>query len=152
MREETILSVLSQDHDRLDAIFELYQRAEELERAKRHFKIFWKGLRRHIVWEEEILFPIFEEKRGTTMGPTEVMRVEHREIQRLLQLLHEKLKHGEERKKEEGALLSLLSAHNEKEEHVLYPLLDQMLNDAERKSALEKIRDLPEEKLEHCCE
>jgi regulator of cell morphogenesis and NO signaling len=48
------------------------------ENAIKNFEEFKAGLEQHIVWEEEILFPSFEQKFGLPGGPTEVMRWEHR--------------------------------------------------------------------------
>jgi len=58
-----ILEFMSKDHDRLDVIFAAFQKANVIdpEQAKSLFDNFETGLRRHIVWEEEILFPVFEE-------------------------------------------------------------------------------------------
>ena len=46
------------------------------------FSQFDTGVRAHIAWEEEILFPPFEEKTG--------MRMEHQQIKQLLQTIEEK--------------------------------------------------------------
>lgn len=124
------------DHDRLDGLFKQYQasKAADLPQAQESFRQFKAGLERHIVWEEEILFPQFEEKTGMRdTGPTEVMRIEHREIKRLLGVIHEKIeKANADTDLEDGALLSTLGAHNEKEEQILYPAIDQMLSEQER--------------------
>ena len=57
---------------------------DRIMRGKECFEKFKFGLHRHIAWEEEILFPLFEEKTGMTDGgPTFVMREEHRQIKAL---------------------------------------------------------------------
>ena len=76
---------LSWDHDRLDDLesraFKARERGDFSE-AKALYAVFAFGLRRHIRFEEEILFPEFESRLGlsSAMGPSAVMRDEHREI------------------------------------------------------------------------
>ena len=70
---------LSWDHDRLEAIEEAAFRkrgAGDLQGAYELYAEFAAGLRRHIGFEEELLFPAFEERTGfpPTAGPTAVMR------------------------------------------------------------------------------
>ncbi len=75
----TVNEALSWDHDRLDALegaaFEARAQGRFTEAAV-IYAAFAYGLRRHIRFEEEILFPEFEEKTGhaATAGPTMVMR------------------------------------------------------------------------------
>jgi len=120
------------DHDRLDAI--LVQTADALKGGRqdegRHlFGEFRTGLLRHIRMEEEILFPAFELATGMLQGgPTAVMRMEHREIERILESMREYLGNPEitfegfERLRQ--SLLAVLADHNAKEEHVVYPMTD----------------------------
>ena len=120
------------DHDRLDVLLDetgTALSAGGLAEARRLFGEFRTGLLRHIRMEEEILFPAFEQATGMFQGgPTEVMRLEHREIQRILESMRARF---------EGAgvtpgdfealrqsLLAVLTDHNAKEEHVVYPMTD----------------------------
>ena len=59
------------DHDRLDDLLKEYQNQKEVDfqRAKSALIEFKLGLERHIVWEEEILFPVFESKSGISWPP-----------------------------------------------------------------------------------
>src|SRR5688572_31747251 len=87
---------LSWDHRRLDAILADVTRMVddgELERAEHTYLEFDAGLRRHIRLEEEILFPIFEQRTGMR-DPTEVMRREHRAIQEAMGIMREGLASG----------------------------------------------------------
>jgi iron-sulfur cluster repair protein YtfE (RIC family) len=79
-------------------------------------------LRRHLRLEEEQLFPALERATGMGgMGPTEMMRMEHQQMRRLLdamaagQDLDLLLEQGD-------TLMMLIQQHNSKEEGVLYPL------------------------------
>jgi hemerythrin-like domain-containing protein len=86
------------------------------------------------VWEEELLFPMWEEKTGMVEdGPTPVMRFEHEQIQKLLDAIYLKVESQDlNSDQEEQALLNLLSSHNRKEERALYPAIDNVWRSNER--------------------
>jgi iron-sulfur cluster repair protein YtfE (RIC family) len=152
---QSIQSAFAADHDRLDALFADFcnwKRSDYI-RARELFKEFKFGLQRHIIWEENILFPLFERKTGMPhSGPTEVMRREHRRIGACLEAIHQKVKvqdpHSEP---EEQALLEALTVHNEKEETILYPALDRLLSDVEKVAAFDAMEKVPEEAYKTCC-
>ncbi|MFI5304297.1 MAG: hemerythrin domain-containing protein [Nitrospiria bacterium] len=124
---------MSKDHDRLDGIFSAFQKtkAENLDQAKKSFANFESGLLRHIVWEEEILFPAFEVQTGMkNMGPTAVMRLEHLKIKELLDQISQKLQYINIHTGDvEESLIYVLKLHNDKEEKILYPWIDQSLSE-----------------------
>lgn len=155
MSEETITHYYEEDHDRLDGLFKKFQatKREDFPQAKNYFREFKTGLQRHIVWEEEILFPIFEEKMQTKeMGPTAVMRKEHRQIHEALEAIHQKVRQQDpDSDVAEDQLLEILKRHNEKEEKILYPAIDKLVNEAERTAVFKKMAALPEERYAHCC-
>lgn len=155
MTQTTIISYFEADHDRLDGLFKTFQnlKRSDFSKAKEAFVDFKFGLQRHIVWEEEILFPAFEEKTGMhDSGPTAVMRMEHRHIGMLLEELHQKVKnHNSESDAEEKALLSILSEHNMKEENVLYPAIDRLLSVEELKGVFRRMEAIPPERYTTCC-
>ncbi len=129
MSHTSIHQHYSEDHDRLDGLFRQFRelKAADGARARVLFGEFKSGLERHIVWEEEILFPAFENKTGITQGPTQVMRIEHREIKGFLQAIAGKLDAGDfATDREEVGLLAVLGPHNEKEEGILYPMIDRV--------------------------
>ena len=155
MKTQSITPYYEADHDRLDELFRNFQlsKRSDLSRAKDFFRQFKMGLERHIVWEEQILFPLFEEKTGMKgTGPTEVMRKEHREIRALLESIHQRVKARDpEGDAEEKALLEILGAHNQKEEQVLYPAIDRLLSDEERKEVFHRMEGITGEELGVCC-
>jgi iron-sulfur cluster repair protein YtfE (RIC family) len=155
MSQRTIREVFEEDHDRLDALFKTFQdcRRSNCSRALESFKEFKFGLQRHIVWEEDLLFPLWEEKTGMSEGgPTYVMRAEHRRIGEYLEAIHRKVQeHNPESDREEQALLDLLGSHNMKEERILYPSIDQVTGDEERASIYKKMNEIPEERYRVCC-
>lgn len=155
MIKESIKIYFEADHDRLDELFRNFQKLKRVDypKAKGFFKEFKFGLQRHIVWEEEILFPLFEQKTGLIdNGPTQVMRIEHRQIGEYLEAIHKKVqKQDPDSDEEEQMLLSLLSVHNQKEENILYPAIDTVITDTERTAAFTAMNTLPEERYKTCC-
>lgn len=137
---------LSWDHDRLDALeaAAFQKRAEgDLQSARDYYAAFAAGLHRHIAFEEQILFPAFEETTGMppTAGPTAVMREEHREIETLLDKIETGI--GEKDAPVEALRRSLhdvLGDHNLKEEEILYPTTDQLLGPDKADHLVERIQ------------
>ncbi|MBI4436679.1 MAG: hemerythrin domain-containing protein [Candidatus Omnitrophica bacterium] len=155
MDKQLIAPYYEADHDRLDGLFRNFQSSKrsDFSKAKESFREFKIGLQRHIIWEEEILFPLFEEKAGMKgMGPTEVMRQEHRQIKNLLEAIHHKVaKQDPGSDAEETALLEVLGAHNQKEEKILYPAIDQFLSDQDREVVFRRMKGVRGEELGSCC-
>jgi regulator of cell morphogenesis and NO signaling len=151
----TITTFYEEDHDRLDELFKTFQRLKrsDFAKAKDAFKEFKVGLQRHIVWEEELLFPMWEEKTGMIEdGPTPVMRFEHSQIKQLLDTIHQKVeKQNPETDQEEQALLNLLSSHNRKEERALYPAIDNVTSAEERAMIFSNMNTIPEDRYNTCC-
>jgi len=143
------------NHHRLDGLFADVQRWKRTDfaRAKECFKQFQLGLQRHIVWEESILFRLFEQKTGMVHnGPTEVMRRQHRQIGALLEAVHEKVRnHDPNSENQVWALLAALAVHNEKEDKIFYPTLDRLLSDAEKAEAFAAMERVSEEADQVCC-
>jgi iron-sulfur cluster repair protein YtfE (RIC family) len=154
MTMTSIRSAFAADHDRLDGLFNQFQQIKRLDftRAKESFKEFKFGLQRHIVWEETVLFPLFEKKTGYAKGPTDVMRAEHRQIGDRLEAIHQMVRRQDpDSDNEEGELLALLDAHNQKEENVLYPAIDRLTSDDEKIAAFTAMEQVPEEAYKVCC-
>jgi len=146
MSERTISTMFDEDHKRLDALFKSFQtlKRTDFPKAKSAFLEFKAGLQRHVAWEEEVMFPLWEKKSGMTGGgPTIVMRNEHREIWECLESLARKIQaQNPETDREEEILLDLLDRHNMSEEEVLYPEMDHLISPEEREvafRAMEKI-------------
>jgi regulator of cell morphogenesis and NO signaling len=155
MNDQTVQVSFAHDHDRLDQLLNTYRQLKRIDfaRAKEAFREFKFGLQRHIIWEETVLFPLFEEKTGMRdRGPTAVTRAEHREIGQRLEALHAKVRAKDaDSSREEEELLQALAAHNQKEENVLYPMIDRLSSDEERAAAFKKMEELPEEAYWTCC-
>lgn len=152
----SITAFLQEDHKRLDQLWEEQREAlgsGDFKRAREFFSAFSSGLRLHIRMEEEGLFPVFEEKSGLReAGPTWVMRQEHREIEALLDQIGKVLaQQGDsspawQRVREvAGSLEALLKSHNQKEEQVLYPMSDRLLEEGERRALVQRMQILGKE-------
>jgi len=155
MFHEKISVTFEQDHDRLDALFTTFQqqKRKDMAKAKEAFVEFKFGLQRHIVWEEDVLFPKWEENSGMAEGgPTQVMRTEHRIIGECLEGIHQKVQaNNPDSDLEEQRLVDVLKSHNMKEERILYPSIDQVITDQERAELYQAMKDIPEERYRTCC-
>ncbi len=81
----------------------------------------------HFSMEESVLFPSFEERVGQTMGPTQMMRMEHTQMR---QLFTDMAQAVEQRDRERylglsETLMMIMQQHNMKEEQMLYRMIDQ---------------------------
>ncbi|MBI5599353.1 MAG: DUF2249 domain-containing protein [Deltaproteobacteria bacterium] len=146
--KRTLTDYMQSDHMRLDRIFNRFQEAVKEKRwddASGDFREFSLGLRRHISAEEDILFPVFEEKTGMReSGPTFVMRMEHKDIKELL----DSIRASTDGKDPSGVsdasyrIANTLADHNMKEEHILYPESDAFMSEAERAQVIKKAQTL----------
>ncbi len=136
MSQGPVQPFMESDHDRLDGQLKAFQEAKHRDppAAGGLFRRFESGLRRHIRWEEETLFPRFEERTGMeASGPTAVMRQEHRDIEATLDRMRTLVDREDAATDAlERRLLEVLGPHNEKEEAVLYPWIDGALPAADR--------------------
>lgn len=132
---------LTDDHNRLDELIASFQdrKDENFADSAEVLTEFTASLLRHLVWEETILFPLFEQKTAQT-ALTNTLRAEHEEIREWLTALNEKVKQGDVDCDHEAAMLvNELGAHNGREEQSLYPQLDKLLNDAEMLAMFERM-------------
>lgn len=142
--DRTVTDYLQTDHRRLDGIMERFSSAVREGRwadALSDFREFNLGLRRHIRIEEEVLFPAFEEKTGMVdSGPTFVMKMEHTEIKDLLERILNATEATDAStvSNASNGLINILTDHNMKEEHILYPESDSFLSDSERVQVVKK--------------
>jgi len=143
----TIFEFMSMDHDRLDNIFEEFKKLKvsDINGARTLFLDFKAGLQTHIAWEEEILFPIFERETGMRdAGPTAIMRMEHRHIKNFLEEISEKVLAGDLEGIDEAeiGLLEVLGSHNQKEENILYPAIDNLTSEQEKEQSITRMTEL----------
>lgn len=85
----------------------------------------------HARKEDEILFPALEALLGAEASPTAMMRVEHTEIHTQAVVLRALVADESEAAALRACaeeLIALLDMHFEKEEHMLFPMIEQLLD------------------------
>lgn len=143
----TISQFMEDDHRHCDELFAAVENlvaAGEWQAAASAYEKFHTAMEHHLAMEEQELFPAFELASGSTMGPTQVMRMEHRQMRDLFEAMRAAI---EARETEEylGAgetLLILMQQHNMKEENILYPMTERALPD-EGEAVLQRMRAIP---------
>lgn len=129
---DTIGSYLTHDHARCDALFQQARdavRAGRWRDARRDMAAFQYALERHLLIEERIVFPAFELALGHAVSPTAGMRAEHLRIRAVAQRLSDAVgaNDGQGFVNHAEALLLAVHQHSEKEEGVLYPMIERVL-------------------------
>lgn len=128
----SISAFLTPDHHHCDSLFAAAEAAAgkgDWLTAKEAWDRFHEALRHHFSMEEEVLFPAFEARTGMTQGPTQIMRMEHRQMSDLLNQLTDAV----QRQDSDAflgdceTLLIVMQQHNMKEEQMLYVMADQVL-------------------------
>lgn len=129
---DTIGGYLEADHARCDALLRPARdavRGARWEQADQALAAFRHALERHLRVEEDILFTAFDEAMRQVRTPTAVMRGEHLRIRGVAQRLADAL-----RARDAEAFLChcdtlgvLCHQHSEKEEGVLYPVMERLL-------------------------
>jgi hemerythrin-like domain-containing protein len=130
---QTISDFMSADHHRCDDLFAVAEEAAgggDWDKTGKKLQDFLESMRHHFAMEENVLFPAFEERTGMTMGPTQVMRMEHQQMRGLFDAMAQA---AEKRDKDDylgqcDTLLVLMQQHNLKEEQILYHMADQALS------------------------
>lgn len=144
MEKLSIHQLYEDDHRRLDALFDSFKdkKHKDPKRAKEVFQEFSKGLEQHMAWEESILFPEYDDRLPNELNVTEELRDDHSQLLDQLRAIERKLERGDlETGREEARLSRILDAHNRSEEQGLYPKLEGLLSDAERREIRQKMRD-----------
>lgn len=131
---DTILGFLGSDHRTCDDLFAAAGEAVAQKRwdaAREAFDRFWVAMRRHLAREETVLFPAFEARTANSMGPTRVMRMQHEQMRRLLDDMERTVADRDHCRylALSETLFSLMQRHNEKEEDLLFPMFDRMLDE-----------------------
>jgi hemerythrin-like domain-containing protein len=128
----TLSSYLDGDHRQCDALLRRASavvHAAQWPEARRAMAAFQNALERHLLIEERVLFPAFERSVGCDTGPTSAMRGEHLRIRAVAQRLANSVQardadafatHAE-------VLLLVMHQHGEKEDGVLYPMIERVL-------------------------
>ncbi len=145
---ETITAFMDAEHVRIRTMWEDTLDALHAEQFNiLHVRAgdFIAALKRHIHAEEQVLFPAIEKRSGQT-EPTRAMRLEHRQVEHMLERLKLLLTVQEQwtgiqalegQEIDPGALLR---SHENKEHDVLYPFADKVLGAEEARNLIAKMR------------
>ncbi|RJG09374.1 hemerythrin domain-containing protein [Massilia cavernae] len=129
---ETLASYLEQDHVHCDALFRATNEsacAGRWPQATREMAAFQHALERHLLIEERILYPAYENALGHAAGPTLSMRAEHLRIRAVVQRLTDAVR-AQDRVaffNHADAFLLMMHQHSEKEEGIVYPRIARVL-------------------------
>lgn len=128
---ECIVKLMSNHHEHCDLFFAQAEQAvlnQDWTRADSDFKQFKDGMAQHFKREEDVLFPEFLSSGGP-VGPVNIMRMEHQQINGLLDQMAVALSSRDSVSYSGIAetLLIVMQQHNMKEEQILYPMADQVL-------------------------
>ncbi|MDE1857261.1 MAG: hemerythrin domain-containing protein [Candidatus Micrarchaeota archaeon] len=137
-REASISKFMSNDHSRLDYIFQEFRKSGTVEEAKPLFLEFESGMNRHIGWEEDILFPLARQKLGEDSAMIDELLTQHARIKEDMKRISAVL--GARSPNMEEDLEQLLMGHDRMEEEGIYPWIDEYISDDVRKEALSKMR------------
>lgn len=121
-------------------------RKKKWDSARGLFERFQKAMAHHLAMEEDVLFPAFEARTGMRSGPTGVMRTEHAQMRGLLQEMALAVANADHDRYLglSETLNMLMQQHNLKEENMLYPMSDQVL-DGERDEVIRSMDAMPVE-------
>lgn len=145
----TFSSYMGDDHHHCDELFaaaEASVASGDWAGAAAAHRRFLTGMQRHFAMEEEVLFPAFEAASGSSMGPTAVMRHEHEQMRQLFGEMEQAMREQQigDYLGASETLLVLMQQHNAKEEQILYPMTDRML-EAQQPELLARMQEIPAE-------
>jgi hemerythrin-like domain-containing protein len=146
--DSSVLVFMTADHARMLALLDgVAEAAGRRDRptAELLFVFFDEVLRRHAEVEESLLLPIISERHGQPRGPASVLRSEHLDILWALEDLGSMVADGGDLEAVEARALdlaSMLKAHMDQEEEIVYALADRHMDAEERASLLDFFRAL----------
>ncbi len=128
---------LTRQHRDIDEAFCDFEKEVEQanwSEALNQWQRFSRLTQQHFELEEQHVFTAFEAATGTPtdQGPTGVMLVEHQQIRDLLGNMRDSLDQQDSDALLEfgDTLMVTIQQHNMKEESMLYPMCDQLLDDS----------------------
>ena len=131
---ETITTFLTKDHRACDEEFANLENTVadgDWSKSEKAFASFHSDMQHHFNMEEKVMFPSFEAKTGMQGGPTQMMRMEHKQMLQVLEQMKDDIinKDKEHFFGLSETLMMLMQQHNMKEEQMLYRMADQHLSD-----------------------
>ena len=147
---------MTEDHNRLTEIFQLFQNMKQNEPHKLIglLHVYKSGLRRHILWEEEVIFPflksqIEQKNNGATFTD---MQTEHHQIEDILGTIHDKIISSDlETDELEKRITEAITSHMIREEEILYGPIDTFLSEKQKMEIYGNMKRVPPEKYKDLC-
>ncbi len=120
------------DNDRLDVFYAAFKKAfthMDYNGARHYFALFQQGLKAHIAWEEEVLFPLISQSVDQNIkAKRNTLRSEHKAIINLLAEINNTTCEHEHCLNLCNTFEQLLENHNQVEETIIYPECDNLTN------------------------
>ncbi len=146
----TIKDYMTKEHRACDESFADMENAvheENWKEAKRLFELFASDLLYHFDMEEKVMFPAFETRSASAhCNPTPMMIMEHEQMKILVQDMRTDVdaKNKEHFFGLSETLMMTMQQHNMKEEQMMYPMVDEVM-EAENGMLLDEMKELPRE-------
>jgi len=142
---QTIADYMSTGHHACDEEFAIAEQAalaHNWEKAGSVFDKFRTDMGKHFRMEEDMLFPMLI-SAGGPVGPVQVMRMEHAQMNALIEEMVDSLVRHEAKRYGglSETLLIVMQQHNLKEEHMLYPIADNFL-ETHREALIDRMRSV----------
>jgi iron-sulfur cluster repair protein YtfE (RIC family) len=149
-------------HEQLDELFLEHQRALmrlDLDRAESLLGKYEDDLFAHIRDEEELMIPLYQQRAAAPIGAAaEIFLNEHEKLRQYMVLFKEEItKIRKMDDLERGALFlidsqhlfkRLLVHHDTREKKMLYPLLDEVTTESERRELFARLQLSPESRTQ----
>ncbi len=135
--ETSISKFMSNDHSRLDYLFQEFLKSQELGKSKQLFLEFEMGMERHIKWEEDVLFPLVRRKLGEESPMVDELLLQHKRIRGDIKEISGRL--GIRDAGLETDLEQLLISHDKMEEEGIYPWIDDYIDIGSKREAMSKM-------------
>jgi hemerythrin-like domain-containing protein len=144
---DSIDEVFGEDHQILGRTLEQLRSAIAARSpgALGDLEVFSRGLKAHMAWEEELLFPAVSARATTAQKRSiESLEIDHERLRDTLHSLHSSLSTGDVGTAETllSWLETLLRGHNYDEEHGVYVEADHYLSADVRRGLIEQFRNL----------
>ena len=143
-----VLQIMNDDHQKLEDLFSRLLSALNAKHSNSTdiFSQFKQTLQKHFIWEEKVLFPLFEKRAGLSSVDTIfVLRNEHHQINKMFVIKIEKLI-SENRFNDIQHLLigleEMLTMHRKMETEMFYPWFDESLEDGEKDNVIDKLKEI----------
>lgn len=142
-----VLNTMNDDHQKLERLFNKLLVAIQNNHAisLEVFSKFKQILQKHFIWEEKVLFPLFEKRSGLSGGDTIfVLRNEHHQINKMFiakieGLLHDNLINGLQPLI--TGLEEMLTMHRKMETEIFYPWFDEVLENGEKDNIIDNFKE-----------